>query len=62
MISSLGFVTVYVVLVGVASFIERPAGRGLGAFQLNELIRGGSLVAALAALIATHGLVLPSGS
>jgi drug/metabolite transporter (DMT)-like permease len=62
MISSLGFVAVYVLLVGVASFIERPAGRGLGAFQLNVLIRGGSLAAALAALVATHGLTLPSGA
>jgi len=30
---SLGYVAVYVALAGVASFIEKPAGRGFGAFQ-----------------------------
>ena len=44
--ASLGYVAVYVALVGVASFIEKPAGRGFGAFQLNALIRAGSLAAA----------------
>jgi hypothetical protein len=39
---SLGYVAVYVVLVGVASFIESPVGRGYDAFQLNALIRSGS--------------------
>ena len=39
---SLGYVAIYVVLVGVASFIEKPAGRGFGDFQLNALIRSGS--------------------
>ena len=43
---SLGYVAVYVALVGVASFVEKPAGRGFGAFQLNALIRAGSLAAA----------------
>lgn len=56
---SLGYVAVFVVLVGIASFIESPVGRGFGAFQLNLLIRTGSLVAAVVALIATHGLTLP---
>jgi hypothetical protein len=32
---SLGYVAVYVALAGVASFIEKPAGRGFGAFQFN---------------------------
>jgi len=41
---SLGYIGAYVVLVGVASFIESPVGRGLGPFQLNALIRTGSLV------------------
>jgi drug/metabolite transporter (DMT)-like permease len=58
---SLGYVAVYVVLVGVASFIERPVGRGLGAFQLNVLIRTGSLAAAAVALLFAHGLTLPAG-
>lgn len=61
MIVSFGYVAIYVVLVGVASFIERPVGRGFGAFQLNVLIRVGSLAAAAAALFAAHGLVLPIG-
>jgi hypothetical protein len=56
---SLGYVGAYVVLVGVASFIESPVGRGFGAFQLNVLIRTGSLVAALVALILTHGFAIP---
>lgn len=51
---------VYVVLVGVASFVESPVGRGLGAFQLNALIRTGSLAAAVVALIAAHGLTFPA--
>ena len=59
---SLGYIGAYVVLVGVASFIESPVGRGFGPFQLNALIRTGSLVAALVALVLTHGFapaVLP---
>ncbi len=59
---SLGYVAVYVVLVGVASFIESPVGRGYGALQLNALIRVGSLVAAVVALVAVHGLTLPAAS
>ena len=56
---SLGYVAVYVVLAGVASFIESPVGRGYGAFQLNALIRSGSLVAAVVALVIAHGFALP---
>ena len=56
---SLGYVAVYVVLIGVASFIESPVGRGFGALQLNALIRAGSLVAAAVALFAAHGLTFP---
>jgi transporter family protein len=59
---SLGYVAIYVALVGVASFIEKPAGRGFGAFQLNALIRAGSLAAAVAALAFAHGFVLPAAS
>jgi transporter family protein len=59
-ILSLGYVGIYVVLVGVASFIEKPAGRGFGAFQLNALIRGGSLAAAGAALVFARGLAFPA--
>jgi hypothetical protein len=57
---SLGYIGAYVVLVGVASFIESPVGRGLGPFQLNALIRTGSLVAALVALVLTHGFGIPA--
>src|SRR5579864_7016876 len=56
---SLAYISLYAVLVGVASFLEVPIGRGFGAFQLNALIRVGSLAAAAAALIAVHGLALP---
>jgi drug/metabolite transporter (DMT)-like permease len=58
---SLGYVAIYVALAGIASFIEKPAGRGFGAFQLNALIRAGSLAAA-AALVFGHGLVFPAAS
>jgi drug/metabolite transporter (DMT)-like permease len=57
---SLGYVAVYVVLVGVASSIESPIAREYGAFQLNALIRAGSLVAALVALVAAHGFAFPA--
>jgi transporter family protein len=57
---SLGYVAIYVALVGAASFIEEPAGRGFGAFQLNALIRAGSLAAAAVALVFAHGLVVPA--
>jgi len=58
---SLAYVALYAVLVGIGSFLEVPVGRGLRAFQLNALIRVGSLAAAAAAFLAVHGLVLPSG-
>jgi drug/metabolite transporter (DMT)-like permease len=58
---SLGYVAIYVALAGVASLVEKPAGRGFGAFQLNALIRVGSLAAAAVALLFAHGLALPAG-
>lgn len=61
-ILSLGYVAVYVLLAGVASFVEQPAGRGFGPFQLNALIRVGSLAAAVVALVFAHGLVFPAPS
>ena len=61
MTASFGYMAVYVVLVGIASFAESPVGRGFGAFQLNVLIRSGSLAAALVALL-VHGFGLPEGS
>ena len=62
MIMSLACVAVYALLVGVASFIEVPVGNGLSAFQLNALIRVGSLAAAAGALFAVHVLALPTGA
>ena len=53
---------VYVALAGVASFIEKPAGRGFGAFQFNALIRAGSLAAAAVALLFAHGRAFPAAS
>jgi drug/metabolite transporter (DMT)-like permease len=61
-IGSLGFVAIYALLVGVATFIEVPVGSGLGAFQLNVLIRTGGLVAAAVAVLTIHGLALPTGT
>ncbi|MGH7761482.1 MAG: EamA family transporter [Candidatus Dormibacteraceae bacterium] len=61
MIVSLGYIAAYVLIVGVASFAESPISQRLGAFQLNVLIRVGSLAAGAAALLAVHGLALPSG-
>jgi|SRR5579884_523248 len=49
----------YVLLVGVASFVESPIGKGFGAFQLNVLIRIGGLVVGVVALLAVHGMTLP---
>ena len=59
-IGFLALIAIYVALVGVASFIEMPAGRGFGAFQLNALIRVGSLAAAAVALVFGHGLEFPA--
>jgi drug/metabolite transporter (DMT)-like permease len=57
---SLGYVAIYVVLAGIASFIEKPAGHGFGAFQLNALIRAGALAAAAVALVFARGVAFPT--
>ena len=57
---SLACIGAYVLLLGVASFVERPAGKGFNAFQLNVLIRGGGLVVGVAALVVIHGIGLPA--
>jgi drug/metabolite transporter (DMT)-like permease len=57
---SLAAVGMYVLLVGVASFLEHPVGRGFDALQLNALIRTGSAALGIAALLATHGISLPA--
>jgi hypothetical protein len=38
-------------LLGVASFVERPVGKGFSAFQLNVLIRGGGLIVGVALVL-----------
>jgi drug/metabolite transporter (DMT)-like permease len=58
-IAALAYLAAYAVLAGVASFLEGPVGHRYQAFQLNALIRAGSFVAALAALLAVHGLAIP---
>jgi uncharacterized membrane protein len=47
-------------MVGVASFLEVPVGHGFGAYQLNALVRVGSLAAALITLFAFRGTTLPA--
>lgn len=59
MIAGLAYLAAYAVLAGVASFIEGPVGHRYQAFQLNALIRVGSFLAALVALLAAHGLAIP---
>jgi drug/metabolite transporter (DMT)-like permease len=57
---ALAAVGAYVLLVGVASFIESPVGRGFDALQLNVLIRIGSAILAIAAFVAVRGMSLPA--
>ena len=59
MLGALGYIAVYIVLVGVASLLEAPAGRSFSPFQLNALIRIGSVAAAVAALFTVDGLAFP---
>jgi drug/metabolite transporter (DMT)-like permease len=58
-IAGLVYLAAYALLAGVASFLEGPVGHRYEAFQLNALIRAGSFVAALAAVLAAHGLAIP---
>jgi drug/metabolite transporter (DMT)-like permease len=60
LVFSFACIGAYVMLLGVASFLERPAGKGFNAFQLNVLIRGGGLVVGVAALVVIHGIGLPA--
>jgi hypothetical protein len=55
LVFSFACIGAYVMLLGVASFVERPAGKGFNAFQLNVLIRGGGHVVGVAALVAHYG-------
>lgn len=62
MLTALGLVGVYVVLVGVASFLERPLASRLDAFQMDAALRLGALILAVAALLAGRGLAWPGGA
>jgi drug/metabolite transporter (DMT)-like permease len=59
MLVALGFIGVNVVLVGIASFLERPLSQKLDAFRLGAALRLGALVIAVAALLAGRGPTLP---
>lgn len=57
---ALGSVALYVVLIGLASFAEKPVSRHLNAFQFTAALRAGGMLLAVSALVAVHGLTLPS--
>ncbi len=59
MVIALAAIGSYILLVGVASFIESPVGREFDALQLNALIRIGSAILAVAAFLVVHGVSLP---
>lgn len=59
MLLALGFVGIYVVLVGAASFATKLISRDLDPFQLDAAMRIGGVVLAVAALVAAHGLTVP---
>jgi drug/metabolite transporter (DMT)-like permease len=60
LVFSFASIGAYVLLLGVASFFERPVGKDFSAFELNVLIRGGGLVVGVAALVGVHGIDLPT--
>jgi drug/metabolite transporter (DMT)-like permease len=59
MLVALGFIGTYVVLVGVASFLEYPLSRQLDAFRLGAALRLGALIMAVVALVAGRGPIIP---
>jgi drug/metabolite transporter (DMT)-like permease len=59
MLVALGFIGAYVVLVGVASFLEQPLSRQLDAFRLGAALRLGGLLMAVVALFAGRDPVIP---
>lgn len=60
MILALAFVGAYVILTGIASCLEKPVGNMLDAFQLNLVIRTGTLILGAAALLLLSGAAIPS--
>ncbi len=59
MLAALGFIGVNVVLVGLASFLEKPFSQKLDAFRLGAALRLGALIVAVAALLAGRGPAVP---
>jgi probable blue pigment (indigoidine) exporter len=59
MLIGLGFIVVYVVLVGVVSFLEQPLAQKLDAFRLGASLRLGALITAVAALLGGRGSAIP---
>jgi drug/metabolite transporter (DMT)-like permease len=49
-----------VILTGIASCLEKPVGNMLDAFQLNLVIRTGTLILGAAALLLLSGAAIPS--
>jgi drug/metabolite transporter (DMT)-like permease len=60
MLLALGLIGVYVVLVGVASFLEEPIARRIDAFRLDAALRLGALAMAVAALFVARMPPFPS--
>lgn len=59
MLLALGFIGAYVVLVGIASFLEEPISRQIDAFRLDAALRVGALIMALAALVVSGAPFMP---
>jgi len=55
-VKALGFVGIYVVLLGIATFLEKPALKHLDAVQLNVLVAVGAVVPSVIAVL-VHGPV-----
>jgi uncharacterized membrane protein len=59
MLLALGFIGAYVLLVGIASFLEGPLSRQIDPLRLDAALRIGALVLALAALFVSGEAVVP---
>lgn len=60
MLYSLGCVAIYVLLVGIAAFLQKLVSASLDAFQLNLSVRAGTLLLAVPAAAIVHGVTVPS--
>lgn len=59
MLSAFAYMSLYILLFGVAALLEQPIARHLDAFQLDALLRIGAAAVALAVLLVLRGLALP---